>query len=255
MNQRQENMNMPDMSGARKMDIDVVFFDVGNTLFRVHPSMEEVCREVIQSFGYDASFEDIRRGLEAADKYYEYRYWTDDSFWANEEDASRMWSEMYALMLEVIGVDGDRQKMGRALYDTFGAGYRWRTFPDVVPVFETLRRRGYRLGLISNWDSRLANLCFDMGLDRYLESVVSSASVGLIKPDPRIFSIACERLKVKPERALHVGDHYYADVLGARSAGLHPVLIDRFDRNPHADVPVIHDLYELLPILGIERAG
>ena len=232
-------------------DIEVVFFDVGNTLLRPHPSMVAICRHVLEQFGYSASDDELRRGITAADRYYEERYWADDSFWSNEEDASKMWSEMYALLLEEIGIDGDRHVMGRALYDYFGHGDRWRTFPDVVPVFERLRGEGFRLGLISNWDSRLAKLCFDMGLDRYLESVVSSASIGLIKPDPHIFDVALDRMGVSPQSAIHVGDHYYADVLGARSVGIFPVLIDRWDSGHTADCPVISDLYGLLPLLGL----
>jgi REG-2-like HAD superfamily hydrolase len=231
--------------------IDAVFFDVGNTLFMPYPSLEAICREVMARFGYEATDEELRRGISAADRYYEFRYWSDDSFWANEVDASEMWSELYASMLEEIGIDGDRMLIGRAIYDHFGDGDRWRTYPDVVPVFERLKAEGYRLALVSNWDSRLARLCFDMGLDLYLDAILSSASIGLIKPDPHIFEVACARLDVKPSRAVHVGDHYYADVLGARSVGINPVMIDRFHGGHPADVPLIEDLYGLLPLLGI----
>jgi putative hydrolase of the HAD superfamily len=236
-----------------KSSIDAVFFDVGNTLLKPYPSLEAVCREVMSRFGYDPSDDEMRRGLTAADRFYEYRYWSDDSFWANETDASEMWSELYETALEEMGVDGDRKLIGRAIYDHFGDGARWRTYDDVVPVFQALKARGYRLALVSNWDSRLAKLCFDMGLSRYLDSVLSSASIGIIKPDPKIYQVACERLSVSPERAVHVGDHYYADVLGARSVGIHPVMIDRFGFGHTADVPVIESLYELLPLLGLER--
>jgi putative hydrolase of the HAD superfamily len=231
--------------------IEAVFFDVGNTLFKPYPSMEAVCREVLLRFGYDPSEEDMRRGMIAADRLYEKRYWEDDSFWANEEDASTMWSEMYVLALQEMGVDGDVHVIGRAIYDHFGDGDRWRTYPDVVPVFERLKVEGYRMALVSNWDSRLAKLCFDMGLDKYLDAVLSSAAVGLIKPDPHIFEVACERLRVEPRRAVHVGDHYYADVLGARSVGIHPVMIDRWGFGNPSDVPKISDLYGLLPLLGL----
>ncbi|MBU4490060.1 MAG: HAD-IA family hydrolase, partial [Actinobacteria bacterium] len=196
----------------------------------------------------------LRRASVVAEDYYEFRYWSDDSFWANERDASEMWGEMYALMLEEMGIDGDRHVIGKAIYDYFGHGDRWRPFPDVEPVFERLKEKGYRLALISNWDSRLAKLCFDMGLDRYLDSVVSSATIGLIKPDPHIFDVALRRMGVDPRRAIHVGDHYYADILGARSAGISPVMIDRFGGGHAVDVPVIEDLYGLLSLIGIDPA-
>ncbi|MBN2167955.1 MAG: HAD-IA family hydrolase, partial [Actinobacteria bacterium] len=208
--------------------IDAIFFDVGNTLLRAHPSVEAVCKHILEQFGYQVTEEKLRQGILEADRYYEKRYWEDDSFWSNEDDASRIWAEMYARMMEAIGIDGDRHLIGRAIYDYFGHGDRWRTFPDVVPVFRELKSEGYTIALVSNWDSRLAKLCFDMGLDRYLEAVISSASIGLIKPDPRIFEVACDRVGVEPARAIHIGDHYYADILGARSAGLQAVLIDRF---------------------------
>ena len=86
------------------------------------------------------------------------------------------------------------------------------------------------LGLISNWDNRLAGLIDGLGLGEELDTVVSSAEVGLHKPDPRIFELACERLGVDPREAAHVGDHHYADIVGARAVGMQPVLIDR-----HAD--------------------
>ncbi len=231
--------------------IEAVFFDVGNTLFTPYPSMEAVCREVLLRFGYDPSEDELRRGIIAADRYYEERYWSDDSFWSNEKDASQMWSELYARVLEEIGAAGDRHVVGRAIYDHFGDGDRWRTFPDVVPVFERLRAEGYRLALVSNWDSRLVKLCFDMGLDTYLDAVLSSASIGLIKPDPHIFEVACRRLGVEPAAAVHVGDSYYADVLGSRTFGINPVMIDRFGSGNPSDVPLIKDLYELLPLLGL----
>jgi len=242
-----EQVRKPPFNG-----IDAVFFDVGNTLFTPYPSMEAVCREVLLRYGIDPTDEELRAGILAADRFYEERYWTDDSFWASDRDATEMWSELYSLVLRNIGVADEHRVIGRAIYDHFGDGDRWRTFPDVVPVFEKLRAAGYRLALVSNWDSRLAKLCFDMDLDRYLDAVLSSASVGLIKPDPHMFEAACRRLNVEPRRAVHVGDHYYADVLGARTIGVHAVMIDRFGHGHPSDVPVIEDLYGLLPLLGLD---
>jgi putative hydrolase of the HAD superfamily len=237
------------MRAINASEIEVVFFDVGNTLLMPYPSMEAICRHVIEQFGYTVTDEELRRGAIAAERFYEERYWSDDTFWATEDDASAMWVEMFAVLLAETGINGDRHFMGRALYDYFGHGDRWRTFPDVVPVFDRLRGEGMRMALVSNWDARLAKLCFDLGLDRYLDSVISSASVGLVKPDPYIFEVALERMGVAPARTVHVGDHYYADVMGSRSVGISPVLIDRFGFGHTADVPVIKDLYGLLELL------
>jgi len=230
--------------------IKAVFFDAGNTLLLPHPSVEEVCAQVMAARGYRFSLPDLRRGLESAERYYEERYWSDDTFWASEEEAAAMWSEMYALAVAEAGVDEeDSRRLGRALYDEFGRGDRWALYPDVLPAMERLREMGMRMGIISNWDVRLPGLCHHLGLSRYLEFVISSANLGRIKPEASIFRIALERVGVAPEEAVHVGDHYYADVLGARTAGIRPVLLDRWGLAANPDCAVIAGLEELPGLL------
>ncbi len=226
--------------------IRAVFFDAGNTLLLPHPSVEEVCAQVLAGSGYHPSPEDLRRGLERAERYYEERYWSDDTFWASEEEAAAMWSEMYALAVAEAGVEEDAARgLGRKLYDEFGRGDRWALYPDVLPAMERLRDMGMRMGIISNWDVRLPGLCHHLGLSPYLEFVISSANLGRIKPEASIFRLALERVGVAPWEAVHVGDHYYADVMGARAAGIHPVLLDRWELAAGPDCAVITSLEEL----------
>ncbi|MGQ9475477.1 MAG: HAD family hydrolase [Actinomycetota bacterium] len=228
--------------------IRAVFFDAGNTLLLPHPSVEEVCLEVLASHGLRADSEAIRRGLELADRYYEDRYWEDDTFWASEEEAAAMWGEMYALAMREAGIEPSRE-LGRELYEEFGKGDRWALYPDVMPTMERLHGMGMRMGIVSNWDVRLPGLCHHLGLSSYLEFVISSANLGRIKPEASIFRAALGRVGVEPGEAVHVGDHYYADVLGARAAGLHPVLLDRAGRAWKTDCPVIRSLSELPDLL------
>ena len=233
----------PDKAGVK-----AVFFDAGNTLLLPHPSVEEVCAQVLAGHGYHPPLEAVRRGLERAERYYEERYWTDDTFWASEEEAAAMWSEMYALAVEEVGVDSP-PALGRELYDEFGKGDRWALYPDVIPAMERLRGMGMRMGIISNWDVRLPGLCHHLGVSRYLDFVISSANLGRIKPEASIFQAALDRLGLEAWEAVHVGDHYYADVLGARAAGIHPVLLDRWGLAASADCAVIASLLELPDLL------
>ncbi|MDY6794519.1 MAG: HAD family hydrolase [Actinomycetota bacterium] len=224
--------------------VKAVFFDAGNTLLTPHPSVEEVCMEVMKRQGFDASVEDIRRGLEISESYYEQRYWEDDTFWASEDEAADMWSRMYALLMEEAGVE-DSMVMGRMLYDEFGDGERWILYSDVLPAMQRLHAEGIRMGIVSNWDVRLPGLCHHLGLSRYLDFVISSANLGRIKPEASIFHAALGRMGVSASDVVHVGDHYYADVLGARAAGIRPVLLDRGGWVEGADCTVITTLEEL----------
>jgi len=76
--------------------------------------------------------------------------------------------------------------------------------------------------------------------------VLDSADEGVEKPDPRFFEIALERSGARKETTIHVGDLYYVDVIGARSAGLRGVLMDEANLRPDADCPRVHTLDELV---------
>ncbi len=181
------------------------------------------------------------------DEYYEDRYRADDTFWASDEGANDVWVGMYTLLCRRLGIpEPGAVDLAKGVYAAFGEPERWRAYDDVAPAFRRLRARGVRVGIISNWDSRLERIFDGLGLLDLVDAIVSSAAVGLHKPDPRIFLLACERVGVTPERCAHVGDHYYADVLGARAVGMAPVLIDRHGTLRAAgDVPRLETLDDL----------
>jgi putative hydrolase of the HAD superfamily len=113
----------------------------------------------------------------------------------------------------------------------------------------TLRERGYRVGVVSNADGRVRRLLDEAGLAPFLEIIIDSAEIGIEKPDPRIFLAASERLSLEPGGCAYVGDIYEIDVIGARSAGMHPILIGT-GAVPASAVPVdrISTLPELLAL-------
>jgi putative hydrolase of the HAD superfamily len=100
-------------------------------------------------------------------------------------------------------------------------------FPDVAETLRALEEMGIRIGVISNWDSRLESILDGIGLGRRLDVVVISSLVGYSKPHPRIFEIALERSGMGPEEAVHVGDTFRDDVQGAQAAGIRAVLLQR----------------------------
>jgi putative hydrolase of the HAD superfamily len=232
--------------------IEAVYFDVGNTLLYPYPSVSEVVRQVLEEEGHIHDLSAIDDLMPLVDDYYEDRYREDDTFWTDEDETSAVWVGMYSLLCRKLGIDVDAERIARRVYDEFGLAHRWRAYDDVAPAFERLKRRGVAIGLISNWDSRLARLFDGLGLTALIDTVVSSAEVGLHKPDPRIFELALERLGVAAADAAHVGDHYYADIVGAGAVGMTPVLIDRHDGGVPASEPFIRSLDELDGVLGLD---
>ena len=85
----------------------------------------------------------------------------------------------------------------------------------------------------------------------YLDMVLSSQEIGSAKPDPLIFIAALKKLNVQAREAIYIGDQYETDVLGARGAGINPILIDRFDLYLQiSDCPRIRSLSEVLKYLS-----
>ncbi len=95
----------------------------------------------------------------------------------------------------------------------------FRPLDGVVDALARMRRAGLELACVTNWDVGIGEQLERAGLAHYLSAVVSSAETGAEKPDPRVFAEALGRLRVSPERAIHIGDDE-ADQAGALAAGL-----------------------------------
>jgi HAD superfamily hydrolase (TIGR01509 family) len=103
----------------------------------------------------------------------------------------------------------------------------WSHVPPKVPrLLGRLRDAGYRLGVVSNSDGRVGGFLEAAGLAPYFTTIVDSFRVKIEKPDPGIYRIALDALGVPAHRAVHVGDHYHIDVVGAERAGMTGVLFD-----------------------------
>ena len=112
------------------------------------------------------------------------------------------------------------------LYQGFARGHAWRVADDARSTLEELERRGIRLGVVSNFDSRLFRILAELDLDHFCRAIVPSSAAGAAKPDPAIFRLALARLGVEPAEAAHVGDDERCDRDGASAAGLRAWLLD-----------------------------
>jgi putative hydrolase of the HAD superfamily len=130
-----------------------------------------------------------------------------------------------------------------------------RPHPFAARVLEDLKRLGVKLAVVSNSGGDLDPLLERLGLRRALDAVVDSGVIGVEKPEPRIFLVAAERLGVAPAEAVHVGDLYGIDVVGARGAGVEPVLIDPGSLWPQTDCVKIRDLTAMPELVRRARSA
>lgn len=102
-----------------------------------------------------------------------------------------------------------------------------RLFDDAARLLDELSGR-LPLALITNGASDTQRAVLRaLDLERRFDAIVISGEVGIAKPDPAAFRLACDQLGVKPGEAWHVGDDLMTDVGGAQSAGLVAVWVDR----------------------------
>lgn len=121
-------------------------------------------------------------------------------------------------------------------------------YPDTLEVLQTLKDKGYKLGLLSNTD----NFSVDFVLDKFklrdmFDVVVLSYDVGLLKNNPKMFEMALEKLDIKPADAIMVGDSLETDIPGAKAAGVEAILVDR--RGMREYQPKVAALKEILPLI------
>lgn len=227
----------------------VVFFDVGNTLLRADPPVPEMFARVARRLGYDITVRDVEPCMADVDAYYQSEYLRDGDFWCVHERAVQIWLDMYAMMADYCGIVDDVPRLTQAVYDEYLLPENWSTFPDVDACLKGLKRRGFSLAIVSNWDSTLEQLIRRVGLLPYFDEVVSSASVGYRKPGRAIFEITLERMGVSASEAVHVGDLPEADGEGAASAGIRPILIDRQGVHDDCRFETVRMLTDLVSLL------
>ncbi len=176
---------------------------------------------------------------------------------ASSTDSTRIFP-YFSIVLEKAGVSQDsRTEAAMAeLREYHAANNLWEFVPaDVPPALARFKQLGLRLVVVSNANGRL-HVCFDrIGLTPCLDLALDSQVEGVEKPDPRLFEIALARSGARRETTMHVGDIYHVDVVGARNAGIQPMLLDPFDLYEDADCPRVRSLAALADQLDSRIAG
>ena len=225
------------MSSGRR----AVLLDGMGTLLRLEPPAPLLRRELRDRLGLVISSRDAERAVDAEIAYYRDHH-NEGRDRASLATLRRRCARAVRDALGSIAADAPLEEMTRALM----ASLHFRAYPDAPGALRTLRARGMRLVVVSNWDVSLYDVLGATGLADLLHGAIASAELGAAKPDPAIFRHALTLAGVPAPHALHVGDSLDADVAGAQAAGIAAALLDR--KGGHEappDVPVLRSLREL----------
>lgn len=231
------------MQPALPLDrIDTVFLDAGNTLVSI--DFDRVA-PVIAARGIACTAASLRRAEARARP--QVSAYIHDRGRSEGEDS---FAAYLGFVLGHLGVSEGRDALACAISAEVrepGASDRlwcW-VLPGTEAALERLRAMGLELLVVSNSDGTVEQGLETLGLGRFFSAVVDSHRVGFEKPAAGIFHAALEQAGTVPDRTLHVGDLYHADVLGARACGIHPALLDPWNDWGPLDCAIFADLAAL----------
>lgn len=239
------------MSKMSKRKHDYIFLDAGNTLFTANPSPSAFYHQVCTRHGADITLEQMieaMRGVWIDKMLPEMSDPNTDLFCSDEEDRQWWWNYDVEIFRQ-LGIPGEKhEEIFEEIYVFLSDPAAWELYPDTIESLEKLKSEQFSLAIVSNWNSSLRKVVDGLNLTHYFEFVIASAEAGSKKPSPKIFQLALERAGVEPSRAVHIGDTYQADILGARRAGIRGIMLDR-RAGEHKDHEAITSLCELYPLL------
>jgi len=237
---------------ARPESIKAVFFDWFNTLACYDPPREELHSQVLSDFDIDIEPLKLMPGILAADKYFFAEVSRMPMVKRTPEEQAKAHMRYAEIMLNEAGIQTNQEQLLQIIkkWPQVFNKTRFVLFDDVLASMETLKQRGLVLGVITNATKKAVSAYRDLGLEPYLDIVVTSEEAKTDKPDPAIFLLALEKADVSPASSIYVGDQYDVDVAGARGADIAPVMIDRYDLYLDInDCPRIKTMPELMEYL------
>ena len=231
------------------LQITTLLFDLDGTLIHHHPSALDVLFTILDQHGIPLMVSAHRDTLK-----FIFRYWANSKELQQDLDMYGEFSEEFwhhylkrkmwaAGLTELVTAE-----IAEGVQEQFNEMYHPDTIipEEVIPTLKALRVKGYKMGLVSNRSSSVDQEVRDLGFDAFFDFFFTSGDIQIWKPDPGIFEHALYLAESTPEVTAYIGDNYYTDVVGAKNAGLYPILYDPRNIFPDADCQVISSIDQLI---------
>ncbi|BFH72880.1 HAD-IA family hydrolase [Sulfurisphaera javensis] len=191
----------------------IVSLDMGDTLIAFTPRKYEKIYEILKDNGYIFSLKKVYKAyIRTMAKHY-----FPDSNGVNPFDLRDFFYE--------LGINPSNEKLVKEI-KKIDRGEEYWVYDEVIDFLEKLKSKGHKLVLVSNATPRGKEVFYKLGLNKYFDFTIFSFEVGLVKPNPKIFSLVIRNFG-KPR--FHIGDIYEMDIKGARDAGIEGILLNRFN--------------------------
>lgn len=224
------------------MKFESVLFDAAETLFTTRGSVGELYGAIARQHGSNADDSSIQAAFVRQFQH---------SGPVSADTEKGWWRDVVHRVFSEVGMVPDFDRFFDQVYDQFRDSRGWRLFPETREVLIDLKNRGLKLGLISNFDSRVYTVMRSLEILSFFDVVTISSEAGYAKPHPGIFQAAIAALGVPASHILLVGDSLVDDVQAGALAGMTSALIDRRDKYLNLNAFIrITDLRQVIPLLN-----
>ncbi len=234
-------------------EINCVAFDAVGTLIFADPPVPRAYFEIARQYGSSLTQSQIAVRFHEAYRLSESAVLgvsstdIDSQYLVTSEDLERKrWKKIAVSVLDDVE---NFESFFDELYDYFSRPTAWECFDDVHQTLETLKARGYRLAMASNFDRRLNSVCDGLRQLDAIELRVISSLIGHRKPSESFYGAILEQSGCRAEETVMVGDDYQNDVVAARRCGMRAVHLQRVGTFDSHDERTISTLRELIDIL------
>jgi len=216
-----------------------ILFDAAETLFTTRGSVGDIYGSVAREYGSQASVESIQKAFVQHFR---------GAGPLSVQDQKEWWKEIVYRVFSDVGMVENFDEFFDRVYDLFRDSQGWMLFSETIEVLKRLKELGFKLGIISNFDTRVYSVLESLGIRSFFDAVILSSETGYSKPDPEIFQAAIRALGAPASEILLIGDSPNDDVEPALWLGMSALLIDR--KNRHAGknhLRRISSLKEVIP--------
>lgn len=234
-------------------NIKAIFYDLDGTLRFNNPSGRDLFMDEAARLGIVTTPDDRLR----ATRWEHYYFATSPEIREDIElfpESKDFWVNYSRRLLQTLGATDEQAGRLAPVLHAYMQEHHDRNIgdtlmPGICETLQVLKQTGIILAVVSNREEPYGDYLEQLGLAAYFNFSVAAGDVKSWKPDPVIFEHALKLAGVQAVETIYVGDNYYADVVGARNAGLHPILIDEQGIFEEPGCPVVCSHHELLALL------
>lgn len=164
--------------------------------------------------------------------------------YTSEDHIRKLWLWYYEHVFAACQLP-EPERLAQDMLDRFESGEFTGLYSDTRPCLEYFQSKKIPMVLISNYSSLLKKFLSKLDIEHYFTAILISGIEGCEKPDSHIFHHGAQRLGLKPQEILHVGNDMDEDYYGAINAGFQAVLLDRDSTHHDPSLRKIRSLLEL----------